>query len=80
MVLLILVPLALFALLFVYLRRMAPGGVPKGEAGQATEDTLDETLARIPGARLCSRCGIQVRPVHGMHGIECPNCGSGMTA
>lgn len=77
---LVVIPLAFFALLWVYLRKVSPEvdsapilegtAVATGAAPEAEPDVSDE-------ARPCPRCSVVVRPhERGESGAECPNCGA----
>jgi hypothetical protein len=73
----IVVPLALFVLLFRYLRHTAPGGIVAPSTAPAP--LPDSDTAKIAGAKKCKRCGVDVRPAAGrIYVKECPNCGSGL--
>lgn len=77
LLLVILIPVGLFVLVYVYLRRTAPGGtVPQAASTPAT--TVEDADAPLKGAKTCARCGYAVKPFRGrMLGVnECPNCGS----
>jgi hypothetical protein len=73
-VLLVAIPLALFLLLFNYLRRTAPGGEVTPQAPQATP----APSGPLEGSKTCTRCGFVVKAHKLRLGTQCPNCGSGL--
>lgn len=77
LVVVFLAPAALFGLLWMYLRRVAPaGGVPEPEidAAPAPRTRVESVTEK---AMPCPRCHLLVRPaIKGYETAECPNCGA----
>lgn len=70
LLLLIVVPLGVFYLLYLYLRRTAPeGAVPSAESPAPAPAKMSGSSTTT-----CPRCGLSVRPFVGHAGRECPNC------
>lgn len=81
----ILIPLVLLALLFLYLRRMAPGGTVLASEAAAPEPVqpapiVDGPGARVTGARKCNNCGM-VTTAAKIGGLlpRCQNCNAALT-
>jgi hypothetical protein len=76
----ILVPLVLLALLFVYLRRTAPGGVvAPAVVPEALTAATDGPAGRVKGAVQCKNCGMSVTPARPGTSIpRCPNCNTAL--
>lgn len=79
---LVLVPVGLFALLWMYLRRVAPEGtVPEAQADAVAAPAAAPAPRRMEDVTQqnvnCPRCGILVRPnLKGYETAECANCGA----
>lgn len=74
--LVVVVPLALFLALLLYLRRTI--GTPPPQEEVSPRPPPEGAESKVAGSRKCRRCGVEVRPTRGPMGIECPNCGAGM--
>jgi len=78
----VIIPIALLIMLFVYLRRTAPGGViatPTEAKPVLTEPIMEGPAMRVAGARKCKKCGMAVTgtAVGGMM-MRCPNCNTAL--
>lgn len=83
-VFIIAIPLALLALVFLYLRRTAPEGTvlaSEAEKPATPVAALEGHAARVKGAMKCPSCGMAVSPDRPGRGISrCPNCNTALIA